>query len=50
MRIGTYIWTANAAGWAAIAYLTGVEAAWIVAAGCACMAYLWSITFDDNGT
>ena len=40
--LGTYTWTASAAGWCVLAWLTGLPEAWITAALCAGLAWLWS--------
>jgi len=40
-RWGTYMWTANSAGWAVIAYVSRVPEAWIVCVLCGGIAVLW---------
>jgi len=37
----SYIWTACAAGWAVLTYLTGIPEALIVSVLCAGMAWFW---------
>lgn len=46
MRWGTYLWTANAAGWCVLAYLTQIELAWVVAGGCIMAAVIWRTVYD----
>lgn len=46
-RAGTYMWTASSAGWAVLAYLTGVEAAAMVSGGCAAAAVIWYLFIQE---
>ena len=48
MKYGAYIWTASAAGWAYLAYLTAVPAALIVAGACLWAAFIWTELYNDN--
>ena len=38
---GTYVWTANAAGWTVIGLVTQLDAAFLCAIGCGIVSYLW---------
>jgi hypothetical protein len=45
---GTLIWTANAAGWFVIAYITGLVEAGLVSLGCVIVAALWNEFMPDR--